>query len=288
MQPLPAFRARLRRGWNRFRPLPKPRYVSPAPHAASRFAPGVFQTPNVSTLANAALSCEARSHVTRALEELTPSEEIDGQVAFYRLCEAQFGGYWRFADLTTVLWAAATFVKPATYLEVGVRRGRSAAVVGSVAPDCEIYGLDVWTQDYAGGANPGPDFVRAELANAGHRGEVALLSGRSQETLPALLRERTDLYFDLITIDGDHSLMGAATDLANALPRLKVGGIVALDDIGRAPALRRAWRELVEEDSRFVAWQFTEAGFGVAAAIRVGDEPLLDTIRRAAVHTGRG
>ena len=146
-------------------------------------------------------------------------------------------------------------------------------MVGSVCPECEIYGFDLWLPNYAGVSNLGPEFVRRELRNVGHRGKLTLVSGDSHQTLPTLLGERTDLFFDLITVDGDHSVVGAATDLANALPRLKVGGILAFDDIGRVPGLRRVWRELLVKDPRFLTWQFTEAGFGVAAAIRVGDDP---------------
>jgi hypothetical protein len=53
------------------------------------------------------------------------------------------------------------------------------------------------------------------------------------------------------------------------VPRLKVGGILAFDDIARAPALQRVWRELVQRDGRFVTWEFTDSGFGIAAAVRV-------------------
>ncbi|MEX0750731.1 MAG: class I SAM-dependent methyltransferase, partial [Dehalococcoidia bacterium] len=112
------------------------------------------------------------------------------------------------------------------------------------------------------------DFVRQELAAAGHRGDVTLISGDSSRTVPAFLAERPELYFDLINIDGDHSVAGAAKDLANTLPRLKVG--VVFDDISSAPWLADVWRFYTHDDGRYRSWQFDEAGAGVAAAIRVG------------------
>ena len=118
------------------------------------------------------------------------------------------------------------------------------------------------------------EFVRKELLAAGHRASVELISGDSSETVPPFLQQRPELFLDLINVDGDHSLLGAATDLANVLPRLKVGGIVVFDDI-RAPTLQRVWDRLVKRDSRYVTWEFAGSGQGVAVAIRVGDEGLV-------------
>lgn len=272
---------RIRRGWERVRPLPSPRYVAGTPKIGADQPLDLFQAPNTLTLAAAAMSDEANAFLADLVDRLTPSEETAGQQAFYRLCQAQFGKYWRYADLTTVLWAAAKLIVPNSYLEIGVRRGRSAAVVAATRPDCAIYGFDLWVADYAGVPNPGPDFVRGELRAIGHSGSVTLISGDSRKTVPAFLRQHPDLFFDLVTVDGDHSVLGAATDLANVLPRLKVGGIVVFDDISRVPVLRRVWEKVVKRDSRYVSWEFTDAGYGVAAAIRIGDEPLLAMLRRA-------
>jgi predicted O-methyltransferase YrrM len=198
------------------------------------------------------------------------SEETKGQELFYRWAQGRFGDHWRFADSTTVLCATALAVRPKAYLEIGVRRGRSAAVVGSLTPDCAIYGFDLWIQGYAGTDNPGPDFVRGELQKCGHRGDVTLISGDSRTTVPAFLKQHPNLFFDVINVDGDHSVAGAARDLANVLPRLKIGGVIVFDDIVSAPALMRVWSWFVRSDGRFRAWEFTEAGAGVGVAIRVG------------------
>jgi len=102
-----------------------------------------------------------------------------------------------------------------------------------------------------------------------------MISGDSRKTVPAFLREHPDLYFDLITIDGDKSVAGVAADFASALPRLKVGGILVFDDLRSAPLLQRVWERMVKRGTRFITWEFTEAGYGVAAAIRISDEPII-------------
>jgi predicted O-methyltransferase YrrM len=234
---------------------------------------------NGETLAAAAASREAISFVADLLARLTPSEDIVGLQALYRSAQDRFGGYWRYVDILTVLWAAATLIQPKSYLEIGVRRGRSTAVVAAACPDCAIYGFDLWVPEYFGAPNPGPDLVRSELAAVGHRGSLVLVTGDSHETVPAFLRQHPDLYFDLITIDGDKSLVGSATDFANALPRLSVGAIVLCDDLPWFPALRRVWDRVICSDSRYVRCDF--AGYGeVAAAIRISDEPWLAAMGR--------
>jgi predicted O-methyltransferase YrrM len=227
------------------------------------------------------MSPEAVASVIQVLKKLTASEETAAQQTRYGSMQEQFGSYLRYADLNTVLWAAAKLLRPTNYLEIGVRRGRSAAVVGAVAPDCAIYGFDLWQEVYFADPNLGPDFARDELRRAGHRGAVELVSGNSAETVPSFLREHPDLYFDIVTIDGAKAFDIVASDYANTLPRVKVGGVVVTDDLAYAPQLGRIWHELVGRSGRFIMAPFSGAG-GVAAAIRFADEPWQNTLRSVA------
>lgn len=204
------------------------------------------------------------------LERLQPDPFTDYLRQFYAAGQARFGADWRYADIVTVLLCLADMLRPARYLEVGVRRGRSACAVASRAPDCALELFDMWQVAYAGMDNPGPALVRPELAAVGHRGPVRFTDGDSHQTLPAFLADHPDLSFDLITIDGDHSVQGAAQDLVDTLPRLAVGGAVVFDDICH-PAhadLGRLWQAMVANDPRFSAAALCDAGYGVGFAIR--------------------
>jgi len=130
--------------------------------------------------------------------------------------------------------------------------------------------FDMWAENYAGIENPGPDFVRTELQKMGHRGEMVFVNGNSHETLPRYFSANPNAWFDLITVDGDHSDEGAAQDLREVLPRLNIGGAVVFDDIGHPqhPGLRRVWVEMVAEEPRFTTWTFEEVGFGVGFGMR--------------------
>jgi predicted O-methyltransferase YrrM len=116
----------------------------------------------------------------------------------------------------------------------------------------------------------GPDFVRSELKKVGFKGKLELVSGNSHDTIPGYFRQHPDAYFDLITVDGDHSYRGASMDLRDVLPRLNIGGVVVFDDIASPQAvyLRDVWKRYVANQSRFANWEFNELGFGIALGIR--------------------
>lgn len=222
------------------------------------------------TVGEMAMSSACLQQAIHVYERLEPDDYVSFLLAYYRAGLERFGDNWHYADIVTVLIAAAKLLHPSNYLEIGVRRGRSMAMVATICPDCDIVGFDLWAPDYAGMSSPGPDFVRAEIKKLGHSGRMELISGDSHKTLPRFFSKHHDAFFDLIIVDGDHSKKGAERDLRDVLPRLKVGGIIIFDDICHPlhPYLAKVWQRVVASDSRFAAWQFNELGYGVAFAIR--------------------
>jgi len=144
------------------------------------------------------------------------------------------------------------------------------AMVVAGNPGCSVVGFDMWQADYAGIENPGPAFVREELARLGHNGSLEFVDGNSHETVPAYFAEHPDTFFDLITVDGDHGLEGAAQDLRDVMGHLSIGGVLVFDDTVHPahPGLAGVWRDVVVSDDRFSAWAYDDVGYGVAVAIR--------------------
>lgn len=154
-------------------------------------------------------------------------------------------------EIRTALRCLARVLKPRSYLEIGTRRGWSLAQVLTEAPDCRAYSVDMWVEGYGSVANPGPGFVRSEIAKVapGHRGALTFMSGNSHDVLPHFFGTvETDVgstadveltrvgedrpsMFDLITVDGDHTALGAWWDLVDVFPHVALGGAVVFDDL---------------------------------------------------------
>lgn len=223
-----------------------------------------------STLRDVTVGARAIRNVLPVLRKLGRDPYMDFVIDFYETGLQRFGDGWVYADINTVLSGLSRTLQPASYLEIGVRRGRSMAVVAEAAPDCQCTGFDLWIENYAGMANPGEAHVRSELARVGHRGDARFIAGNSALTVPAYLDAHPDAWFDIVTVDGDHSVKGAAADIRHVLPRLKVGGAIVFDDVSNQdhPGLSAVWHDLVGSDPRFASYVFDEVGFGVAFAIR--------------------
>jgi predicted O-methyltransferase YrrM len=214
------------------------------------------------------------SHYVRAalalMQKLSPDDYLRYLIRYYEEGLSRFGESWGYADIVTALLGLTDHLHPKAYLEIGVRRGRSASAVGSLAPDCAMVLFDIWAKNYAGMENPGAELVRTELAKVGHRGTLDFVDGNSHEMLPKYFAAHPDAAFDIITVDGDHTNVGAAQDLADVMPRLKIGGALVFDDIchPKHPGLHDVWRRMVEENRRFSSYSFRSVGYGVGFAIR--------------------
>ena len=249
----------------------------PAPAAAgnSLLAPGnQWYAPAIAGASTFGAAMMARPESIRraqaVLERLTPDAYADYVLAFYRSGLERHPESWQFADINTALLTLAAGLQPCSYLEVGVRRGRSLAMVASVCPACDLVACDMFIEGYAGMDNPGPELIRSELSRVGFSGAIEFLVGDSHQVLPRYFNEHPDRFFDLITVDGDHSEVGARADLETVMPHLKVGGGLVFDDISNPshPELLHVWRDVVESRRSYSTFAFTEVGFGVGLAIR--------------------
>lgn len=244
------------------------RSLIPAEDGPDAFYGRVLLAP--SAIAEVASSPATLEAVLQLLARLEPDSYTRYLETFLREGIQRYGAAWKPLDIMNVLHAAATLIQPRRYLEIGVRRGRSISMVLGAAPAAQVVGVDLWTTNYAGMANPGPRFVLDELAKVAPAAKVDLLSGDSHALVPRYLREHPGETFDLITVDGDHSRRGARSDLETVLPALSLGGALVFDDVAHPahPYLLEVWRKAVARDGGLSAFEFTELGYGVAFAVR--------------------
>jgi len=189
---------------------------------------------------------------------------------YYDKALSQLGEKWKYADIVTALNAISKNFDINSYLEIGVRKGRSLLVVANNRPNCNIVGFDLWIEDYAGMDNPGEEYVIERLSEIGFSGKVEFINGDSKRTVPRYFKENSDAYFDLITVDGDHRIKGAKTDIRNVIKRLKVGGFLVFDDIvsPHHPYLENLWKKEIKYSDRFTTFEFEDIGLGIGVAIK--------------------
>ncbi|HEX3646075.1 MAG TPA: hypothetical protein VHT95_10735, partial [Vicinamibacterales bacterium] len=119
------------------------RPAAPAAAGNTLFAPGnQWYAPAIAGASTFGASMLAGPTAVRraltVLERLTPDAYADYVLAFYRAGLERHPETWQFADINTALMTLAAGLHPASYLEIGVRRGRSLAMVASVCPACDF------------------------------------------------------------------------------------------------------------------------------------------------------
>lgn len=222
------------------------------------------------TLGNQMKKHDASYEALKVLEKISRNNDVDFVINFYKKGLENFGEDWRYADINTALITIGKNIKVENYLEIGVRRGRSMAMLASQCPNADFYGFDIWIEDYCDSPNPGPEFVKEELKKFGYSGNINFENGDSKKTIPKFFKKNKNLFFDVITVDGDHSLGGAKKDLNNVISRLKIGGVLVFDDISshEHSYLNKTWHKQIKNKKNFYTYEYTDLGLGVAIAIK--------------------
>lgn len=239
-----------------------------------------------SLFAHIARSKYVREAVIKILEDYDLDEREKAMLSWFKRGVIYWGESWDYIDSLTVLYSVSEILKPENYLEIGVRRGRSMAVVAKAHPDVNIYGIDLWIPHYAGLENPGPEFVKNNL-KLFHRGNLNLISGNSHEEVPKL--KKLKIQFDLVFVDGDHSFSGAFRDLINVAPLVKPGGVIVFDDINHPlhPYLLAVWQKFIRKHPEFTDFIYKEQGRGVAIAVKKENKPIDMSILKKLIENFR-
>jgi len=214
---------------------------------------------------------DTRKKLYGILEKLENDAVDRFRLELLRVGMTSFEGEWDFLDNTIVSHAFADINKPIRVMEIGVRRGFTACAIAGAFSHVELHLVDLWEGDYAKQHNPGKSLIASQLKAVGHMGKVFYYQGNSHDILPRFFKQHTNINFDMIIVDGDHSLKGAEQDLRNVFPRIAPGGILIFDDIAHFEFhdlwfLWKHYKKVLEKHFRFL--EYREQGHGVAVAIR--------------------
>ena len=222
------------------------------------------------TIKNLISNNEVINEALLILKKLKSNHDVEFMSEFYEKGLELYGDKWVYADINTALIGLSKIMDIQNYMEIGVRRGRSLCMLGSQKKTANLYGFDMWIEDYHNSPNPGPDFVKNELDKFDFQGKLNFINGDSKTTVPNFFKENPNLFFDLITIDGDHSLKVAFRDIKNVLPRLKIGGAIIFDDISSHEHmyLKKLWTKEIKNKKNFYSYEFTDIGLGIAVGIK--------------------
>ena len=198
---------------------------------------------------------------TLLLEEMIKTDPVYGQMALDLIKDHK-------PETRAFVTFLARHIEPASFLEVGVRRGWSTAAVALASPEVQIYAFDEWHENYGGSPNPGPGFVQSELSKLGYNKPIVFINGDSHKTLRKFFSENTEMV-DMVLIDGDHTVEGANQDLRDTMPYINVGGVMVFDDIVDCAGLQEVWNDLAKDFPNFRYFSFRDNKPGVACAVRI-------------------
>jgi hypothetical protein len=112
-----------------------------------------------------------------------------------------------------VYWRLLNSFKFNTFLEIGVYQGLTTGLFFESTPDAVVCGIDpinrleLFYQNYSNYSN-----------------QFTFINQPSQDV------DLKNALYDFILVDGNHTYVGASTDINNCLPHLALTGVLAIDD----------------------------------------------------------
>lgn len=156
---------------------------------------------------------------------------------------------------------------PMKCLEIGTRWGTS---VFHMAIPLMQYGGHVTTLDVDPECKPRIDGLAAD------HGVTNIESILADSTTVRIEGTRIDGMYDLLFIDGDHTLAASYSDYVRFRPLVREGGIIFFDDTRLNPGLIAAWNNIA--DPKMELPQLHYMGFGVAVKSNSAQPLPLDVV----------
>jgi predicted O-methyltransferase YrrM len=149
------------------------------------------------------------------------------------------------ADQTQIMHLAWLARQPGVRLvaEIGFNCGYSSYAFLAASPQTRVVSFDLMEFDYC-------ERAKAHIDEE-FPGRHQLVRGSSQKTVPLYHAQHPNRRFDLMFIDGDHTFMGAFSDLINMKEMATDHTVLVMDDltpwklVGMGPTL--AWQAATQQ-----------------------------------------
>lgn len=155
------------------------------------------------------------------------------------------------------------------YFEVGTQEGNSLKAVVTNCDVKKVVCCDNWGKESGGTGRGSHDHIVKLLSEWTYNGVADFFDGNSHKTIKLInQRPENKEQYDLVLVDGDHSIYGATMDLMDCWPLVKPGGYLFFDDIiheGHCHLERvfDNWVQL-EHNLFYSAKHYVHTGLGVA------------------------
>src|SRR5215510_12851929 len=139
------------------------------------------------------------------------------------------------------------------YIEVGTCTGNSAEAVLQTGKVRHATLIDNWSYK----SIPKADEISVRTRLAPYADKISILTGDSKKVMPRVMRS-----FDIGFVDGDHSVDYCFSDMTNIFLRLRVGGIMFVDDVKGHAELEPLARGFARDHSLSYTFHDVHEGLG--------------------------
>ncbi len=150
---------------------------------------------------------------------------------------------------TRFFYTLCEMMYPDLILELGTDRGRSGIHFAMGAPEAKVFSVDI-------------DPTCSGYLDAFKLPNVETITANSADA--SIAARFDDLSLDILFIDSLHQYAHVRRELDLYVPKVRVGGLIFMDDIHLGPEMERIWSEIGHPKREISQLHFT--GFGVFEA----------------------
>jgi len=163
---------------------------------------------------------------------------------------------------------------PATYLEFGIRKLYSSAIVAAVCTGVEIYGIDSWQTSNSQKLVHNPNYLDEMLRRVYYRGYLRLLSGEPATAFQRLKKSSIGkLWLNLILVRGDIIKTDIIQQLSDLVQYLTCGGMIVFTT-SVSDDFQNVWRDMQTRFPQFTYLKCKSRRTGLILAVSLKENKL--------------